>query len=134
MLKQLKKGSNKLKLKEEKKKKQNQTFPLMFETSAPNLAGDKSVFRQHWAHCLNTFIGQSSWTVRNIFTLRLCRNKLFNLSRHLKMLQVVFSHEKYVEIEFADAVVHLCVFCHLIIVLCTYIALIFTYIAHKGCK
>lgn len=131
MLKELKKGSNKLKLKEKKK---TQTFPLMFETSAPNLAGDISVFRQHWAHCLNTFIGQSSWTVRNIFTPRLCRNKLFNLSRHLKMLQVVFSHEKYVEIEFADAVVLLCVFCHLIIVLCTYIALIFTYIAHRGCK
>lgn len=31
----------------------------MFQAPAPNLVGDKSVFRQQWACCLNTFMGES---------------------------------------------------------------------------
>lgn len=57
MLKQLKKGSNKVKKK--KKKETSQMFTVMFQTSAPKLAGNKSEFRQHWACCLNTFMGES---------------------------------------------------------------------------
>lgn len=50
------------------------------------------------------------------------------MSRCLKTLKVVFSCEKYIEIKSVGAVVFLRVFCHLIIVLSTYIAHIVTYI------